>query len=464
MAPFKAQNMSLQSYICQDGSEIGLAQAIQAMACGLEPEYTFNPILLKPEGNGKSQVIVKGRLYKRLTAKDYYKEKDSLWREVSETLRNLQERFELIIMEGAGSPAEINLLDVDLVNIKPPLFFRAPVIMVGDIDKGGAFASLYGTLELLKIFQRDYASLVKGYVINKFRGDLDILKPGLERFSALSGLPCLGVLPYFDISLSDEDGFSFFNKGHLQRREAAVKIVIVTLQHISNFSDFDPFYLEEDVELRYSLNEGDLLDADIIILPGSKNTLSDLKRLQDMDFKNLLKKAMERGAEIIGICGGFQMLGERLLNPYQIEGEERELEGLGLLDITTTFFPEKVTTQVKAKALSLFETREDLWGFEIHKGVSFGDMNLFEIQRLATGEILRDGRCQGRVWGTYLHGVFTNDALRRELINRHRQKKGLKPLEVKIRYKDAVDCSINRLAALVERHLRLEKVHEILGL
>lgn len=465
VAPFKAQNMSLQSYVCKDGAEIGLAQALQAKACGVEPEYAFNPILLKPEGSRGFQVVLKGRAYKTVSASEYYKEKDFLWREIREILDYLKDRFEILLLEGAGSPAEINLLEVDLVNIKPALFLKAPVLIIGDIEKGGVFASLYGTKALLEIYLQEYAKLIKGYIINKFRGNLELLTPGLEKLSKLSGLPCLGVLPYDDtLSISDEDGFSFFNKRRPYKGEADLRIVVLPLKHLSNFSDFDPFYLEEDVELIYSFRKEDILQADIVIIPGSKNTFSDLKQLQELNFRDLLMKALERDTEIIGICGGFQMLGEVLYNPYKVEGEERELRGLGLLEISTTFFPEKITTQVLAKPLCGFQSSEELWGYEIHKGISEGDMNLFEAKRLTTGEVFLEGRIQGSIWGTYLHGIFTNDTFRRELLNRHRLKKGLKPIEVKWRYHEVLEHSLNRLADLVERHLNIEKILKILGI
>jgi adenosylcobyric acid synthase len=464
VAPFKAQNMSLQSFVCKDGSEIGLAQAIQAFASRIEPEKYFNPILLKPEGNQRSQILLLGKLYKTLSAKEYYQEKKILWKKIREVLDFLREKYELLLLEGAGSPAEINLLEFDLVNIKPALYLNCPVLLVGDIDKGGVFASIYGTFELLKKFKPKYSQLLKGYIINKFRGDKDLLLPGVELLNSLTGLDFLGILPYHEeIRLSDEDGFSFFNKKRPIKR-GDIKVVILPLRHLSNFSDFDPFYLEEDVEVIYSFRKEDILSADIIILPGSKNTFNDLLLLQDMGIKDLLKEAINRGAEVIGICGGYQMLGKVLKNPYKVEGELKELKGLGFLEIETIYYPEKITSQVEAKPLSNPGKKYTLWGFEIHKGISLGEINLFEIKRLATGERLYDGSQRGMLWGTYLHGIFTNDEFRRELLNRHREKKGLSSLPVRARYWEVVEINLELLSEFVKAHLNFGKINQIIGI
>ncbi len=461
VTPFKAQNMSLQSFVCRDGSEIAWAQVLQAKACGLEPEKYFNSILLKPEGNKKSQVLLLGKLYQILSAEEYYREKKKLWKYVKESLDYLKSKFEVILLEGAGSPAEINLLKVDLVNIKPALYLKSPVLLVGDIDKGGVFASIFGVYEILKKFLPNYANLFQGYVINKFRGSEKILQPGIKKLTKLTNLSCLGILPYKEtLTLSDEDGFSFFNKEKIKRR-GEIKIVILPLRHISNFSDFDPFYLEEDVEILYSLKREDLLSADIIIIPGSKNTISDLLWLKEKGISEILSLALKKGVEIIGICGGFQMLGNFLKNPYKVEGDLKEIKGLGFLDIETTFFPEKVTTQVYAQFLNK-KSSERLWGYEIHKGEVTGDINLFEIERLATGERLREGSQKGKVWGTHLHGLFTNDTFRRALLNSHREKRGLNPLPVKYSYWEVLNENLETLASFVETHLNIEKIFKIL--
>ncbi|MFN3567335.1 MAG: cobyric acid synthase [Caldimicrobium sp.] len=467
VAPFKAQNMSLQSFVCRDGGEIGLAQALQAYACKIEPESLLNPILLKPEGNKKSQVLLRGKYYKTLSAEEYYKEKEKIWPHIKEILDTLSTRFDILLLEGAGSPAEINLLEVDLVNIKPALYLKSPVLIVGDIDKGGVFASLFGTVELLKKFYPDYAALIKGFVINKFRGTSKILKPGIKKLFQLTGLPTLGILPYLtDFFLSDEDGYSFFSKASLYKTSfnKSIKVVVLALKHISNFSDFDPFYLENDVELLYSLRKEDILNADIIIIPGSKNTFSDLKLLHQAKITKTLKEAAKRGAEIIGICGGFQMLGQIIRNPYKLEAPIKEMRGLGLLEVETIFYPEKITTQVHAEPLDTITENLNLplWGYEIHKGITYGDLNLFRIKRLSTGETLIDGKREGTVWGTYLHGLFTNDQFRCQLLNTHRLKKDLPQIFNPPSFWKALDNSFNILAKFIETHLNMKKIFEFL--
>lgn len=469
VAPFKAQNMSLQSFVCKDGGEIGLAQALQAFACKIEPESSFNPILLKPEGNAKCQVILKGRLYKSLSAKDYYKEKKLLWEEVRTVLEDLCKRFELLICEGAGSPAEINLLKVDLVNILPALHLKCPIILIADIDKGGVFASIYGTVKLLEHYLPNYVKLFKGFVINKFRGDLEILKPGIRDISQLTGLECLGVLPYLeDIYISDEDGFSFFGK--ITKRKHAkgeLRIAVLPLRHISNFADLDPLYLEEDVEILFSFRKEDLISSDLIIIPGSKNTISDLKWLKSIGLIEVLKEAIKKGAEVLGICGGYQMLGEVLKNPLGIEGHDREIQGMGLLEGETLFSPEKITSQVLARPLSqgvVGSERERLWGYEIHKGITLSPKNLFEIWRYSTGEILLDGQRKGPVWGTYIHGLFTNDAFRRSYLNYLRERKGLKPLPIVENYWKRLDRNIEILSQKLEEYIDMKKIEKILDL
>lgn len=463
VAPFKAQNMSLQSYITLDGGEIGLAQALQAKACGVEPEVHFNPILLKTSGEQGSQVILHGKLYKTLKPKEYYQEKNFLWKYVKESLEILNQKYELLVIEGAGSPAEINLLSAEIVNMAVAEFLKAPVILVGDIDKGGVFASLYGTAELLKLYKKEYFELIKGYIINKFRGDVEILLPGIKKISDLLRKPCLGVLPYFeDLGISEEDGLAlpyFVQK--LASHKEAVKVVILRLKYISNFYDFDPFKYEPDVELIYSLRKEDLLSADLIIIPGSKKTIEDLFLLKKLKLDEILKEAAKKGIEIIGICGGFQMLGEVIKDPDGVESPYKEVKGLGLLETETVFYPEKITTQVSATYLknSAFNS---LWGYEIHKGITKGDLNLFKIKRLATQEETLDGSQKNSVWGTYLHGIFHNDEFRRYIINHHRVKKGLVPLNQIYSYSQFQENRIENLAHLVEKYLDIESIFKLI--
>ncbi|MCU4138373.1 MAG: Cobyric acid synthase [Thermodesulfobacteria bacterium] len=463
VAPFKAQNMSLQSYITLDGGEIGLAQALQAKACGVEPEVHFNPILLKAEGKQGSQVILHGKVYKTLKPEKYYQEKDKLWDYVKASLKYLSKKYELLIIEGAGSPAEINLLDVDIVNMRVAEYLNSPVFLVGDIDKGGVFASLYGTMELLKFYKARWFSLIKGFIINKFRGDARILLPGIKKLEKLSNKNCYGIIPYFEnLAISEEDGFNLpTRKEFLAREKDFIKITVLRLKYISNFYDFDPFRWEPDVELVYSLRTEDIVNADIIIIPGSKKTIEDLKTLKKLGIKEVLKKALRRGAELIGICGGFQMLGEVIKDPFQVESMKKEIKTLGFLEVETEFYPEKITTQVEASSL-IEKDFHKLWGYEIHMGRTFGNLNLFKIKRLATGEETLDGFIKGRVWGTYLHGIFHNDSFRRALINRHRIKKGWKPIEFTYSYNKFLERNFNFLADLIEKHLEIEKIFELI--
>lgn len=457
VAPFKAQNMSLQSFITRDGGEIGLAQAIQAWAAGMEPNIHMNPVLLKASGEQGSQVIVHGKVYKTMKPREYYSEKEKLWKAVTQSLDYLSKEYEVLVVEGAGSPAEINLIDHDIVNMAVAKHLNIPVIIVGDIDRGGVFASIYGTVKLLN----SYESLIKGFIINKFRGDIDILIPGIIEMEKLINKPCFGVIPYlYDTGVSAEDGFSLTGQGINSNKAEEIKIVIVKLKYISNFSDFDPLRFEPDVELHYSLKKEDLLNADIVIIPGSKKTVEDLKLIKTLGIDKTLKELADKGVEIIGICGGFQMLGKKLIDPYRVESSTEEVEGIGLLSVETEFYPQKITTQVEGYLNS--EPSIKIKGYEIHMGVSYGKINLFSIKRTTTEQTLLDGSVEGNVWGTYVHGVFESDSLRRWLINRHRIKKGIKPLEKTFCWQKMKELFIDNLANNIEKHLLIEEIWRLI--
>jgi adenosylcobyric acid synthase len=464
VSPFKAQNMSLQSYVTEEGGEIGIAQAIQAKASGITPSLHHNPILLKPAGEKGIQVIVHGKLYKTLSSEELASERNKLWSAVETSLNHLSTKFDLIIIEGAGSPAEINLLDQDIANIRLAKHLNAPVILVGDIDRGGVFASLYGTVKLLDECKPGFGNLIKGFIINKFRGKLEILSPGIEKLERLLNKPCLGVISFlFETGIADEDGVT--KKLHEQEfsyAEKPVKIVILKLKHISNFSDFEPLRFEPDVDLVFSLREEDLASADIIILPGSKQTIDDLMYIKRLGIDRILKELAKRKyVEIVGICGGFQMLGEKLFDPECVESSYKEVDGLSLLPCYTVFYPEKITTQVEGHLLS--NPFIQVEGYEIHKGITIGDMNLFRIRRKATNEWLTDGMIKGNIWGTYLHGLFENDDFRRWLINKHRTKKGFPPLGKTFSWKILEDQYIEKLAEVVEKHIDIDRIWEIAG-
>ncbi len=464
-APFKAQNMSLQSYVTPEGGEIGLAQAIQAKACYVEPSIHFNPILLKPSGKQGSQVILHGKVYSTLTPLEYYQKVNKLWEKVKTSLEFLSEKYELLIIEGAGSPAEINLFDVDIVNMKVAEYLNAPVLLVADIDRGGVFASIYGTLELLKMHKKNWNYLIKGFIINKFRGKKSILLPGIKKIEELTNKKCFGIVPFIEnCAISEEDSLALpYRKEFFTGSEDTVKITVLRLKYISNFYDFDPLRWEPDVELVYSLRKEDILNSDIVIIPGSKKTIEDYTLLKKLGIKETLKKVLERGGEIIGICGGFQMLGEIIKDPQAVESTKKEVKTLGLLEVETIFSPEKITTQVRAESLKN-KNYKNLWGYEIHMGRTYGNLNLFKIKRLATGEETLDGSVKENVWGTYLHGLFFNDTFRRDILNKHRIKKGFPPLEFTYSYEDFFNAQIDYLAQLVENSLEIEKIFKLLQL
>lgn len=461
VAPFKAQNMSLQSFITKDGGEIGLAQAIQAFAAKVEPDIYMNPVLLKASGEQGSQVIVHGKVYKTMKPKEYYSEREKLWEAVTYSLDYLKTKHELLIIEGAGSPAEINLIEHDIVNMAVAEYLNAPVIIVGDIDRGGVFASIYGTVKLLKF----HATLIKGFIINKFRGDFDILVPGIKEIENLINKPCIGIIPYLkNAGISAEDGFSLTSSinNQISLLTGTIKIVVLRLRYISNFSDFDPLKIEPDVELIYSLRKEDLLNADIIIIPGSKKTIEDLKLIKELGVDELLRKLSKNRTEIIGICGGFQMLGKKLIDPHGVENSLKEIDGIGLLPVETIFHPYKITTQVEGYVNS--KPSITIKGYEIHMGETSGEINLFHIKRLATGESIFDGATRENIWGTYIHGIFENDSFRRLIINKHRVKKGLKPVEFISSWQKIKEDFIEKLADNIASSLSMERIWRLIGI
>lgn len=473
VAPFKGQNMALNSYITLDGGEIGRAQALQAEASRTEATVDMNPVLLKASGEAGSQVIIHGKVLAMMKAKEYYAFKKEAWKAVRASYDRLSIKHELIIMEGAGSPAEINLMDVDIVNMPAAKYAKAPVLLVGDIDKGGVFASLYGTVRLLGRDSRQ----IKAFIINKFRGDLDILKPGLEMITEKTGKPVAGVLPYCaDLGLPEEDGLSL---GHGLRNRThgtkEIRIVVIRLKYISNFTDFDPLAFEPDVELIYSTDPADIENADIVIIPGSKNTVKDLSLLREGRLEESIKKAFLKDVQITGICGGYQMLGRKIFDPHGIEGPHKEIEGLGLLDIETVFEKGKTTCQVEAEIIqgSEFGVQSDLLkGYEIHMGKSTGEIGLFKIRRMLSDSsympphtsLVLDGSQNKNCWGTYLHGIFENNDFRRSFLNRIREKKGLHPLPVCVDYAGLKEKALDRLAGMVREHLDIEFIERMLKL
>lgn len=487
VAPFKAQNMALNSYVTVEGGEIGRAQALQAEAAGVDPSVDMNPVLLKASGESGSQVILQGKVHSTMKAREYYAFRKEAWASVKKSFARLSRKYDLIVIEGAGSPAEINLADVDIVNMSMARHAKAPVLLVGDIDKGGVFASLYGTVKLLGRDSRH----IKAFVINKFRGDKDILAPGFDMIRDKTGIPVIGVLPYIkDVGLPEEDGFSFerVQSGvHAAGSEMPIRIVVVKHRFISNFTDFDPFFHEPDVELLYSRNATDIENADMVILPGTKNTVKDLTLLREQGLDEAIKGAFRKGAAICGICGGYQMLGAKILDPEGVESPHKEVDGLGLLDIRTVFGEEKRTCRVEATVIGIGDwglgirnktnpqpltPNHTLKGYEIHMGTSTGDIGLFEVRRIASntpqvkdrGSRYLDGSASRNCWGTYLHGIFENDLFRRDVINGLRTRRGLASLEPHCRYSVIKSEAIDRLADIVRDNIDMDFVKGILGL
>ena len=489
VAPFKAQNMALNSAITRDGGEMGRAQVLQAEAARVEPTVDMNPILLKASGDMGSQVIIHGKIHSSMKAREYYAFKQTAWESVKESFDRLSQHYELIVLEGAGSPAEINLMDVDIVNMAAARYAKAPVLLVGDIEKGGVFASLFGTVKLLGRQSRH----IKGFIINKFRGDPAILKRGLDMIYEKTGKPVIGVLPYiYDIGLPEEDGLALQKVSKSGSRVSdleTIKVVVIRLKYMSNFTDFDPLQIEPDVELVYSANPADIEHADLVVIPGSKNTVKDLLWLKDHGFDALIKRAHAKGIQILGLCGGYQMLGKKIFDPHEVEGSKKAVDGLGLLNIETTFETKKTTCRVEAelidsswlmahgnkdtslKKLSAMNN-ELLKGYEIHMGESKGDIGVFKIKRLSSdterqtlnAERILDGSQKENCLGTYIHGIFENDLFRRGILNMIRTRKGLGPLNDICSYSGIKEKALNNLAAIVREYADMEFIERLAGL
>jgi len=458
--------MALNSAITCEGAEIGRAQALQAEAARVPASSDMNPVLLKTAGKSGMQVILDGKVQATMTARDYYAAKKDIWPRIASAYDRLAQQHQLIIIEGAGSPAEINLLDVDIVNMAMAEYARAPVLLLGDIEKGGVFASLFGTIALLE----DRSAAVKGFIINKFRGDRSILEPGLRMIAEKTGLPVIGVLPHLsETGLPEEDGLALSrNTGMLPHNGNPIRIVIVRHASISNFTDFDPLRMEPDVSLVYSGDARDLLAADLIIVPGTKNTVADLLALQANGMAEGIRVAHASGKRIIGICGGYQMLGRVIRDPKHVESVHGEVGGLGLLPIETDFTASKTTAHSSARIVATDFFPElggaALDGYEIHMGESSGG-GIFEVERRSGAVLQRlpDGARNGSCWGTYLHGIFDNDEFRRAVINEVRGTKGIAPHFSGVDYRNERNKSIDRLADTVREHCDLDAIRRIIA-
>jgi adenosylcobyric acid synthase len=463
VTPFKPQNMALNSFITEEGGEMGRAQVVQAEAAGVVPHVHMNPVLLKPTTDVGAQVILQGRVHANMKALEYHAFKQVARATVFDSFRWLASRYEVILVEGAGSPAEINLREGDIANMGFALEVGCPVLLIGDIDKGGVFASLVGTLELIAPAERE---LIRGFVINKFRGDERLLEPAFRALTERTGKPFLGTVPYFrDIFLQEEDGI---HRDVVRARAAGdrVRVAVVVPNRISNFTDFDPLLGEAGVTLEFVRAGERLGRADIVILPGSKNTVDDLDALHRSGLAEEILANRKRGATIVGVCGGYQMLGRWVRDPHGVESLRSEARGLALLDVETVMERDKVTAQadgrIPAGTLPWYDAGEPLSGYEIHMGrTTLGPRTrpLLELRRKGEASWHPDGALSpdGRVLGTYLHGLFDNDAFRKSLLDLYREAE-----ETPTSFAQRKEEGYNRLADLLRSCLDLAAIYRII--
>ena len=466
VAPFKSQNMALNSFITKEGLEMGRAQVMQAEACGIEPSVNMNPILLKPTNDVGSQVIVNGEVLGNMSARDYYKKKTELIPHIMEAYNNLAKEYDIIVMEGAGSPAEINLKENDIVNMGMAKLVNSPVLLVGDIDRGGVFASIAGTLMLL---EEDERKMIKGTIINKFRGDVNILKPGLDMIEEITKTPVVGVVPYMELDIDDEDSLSerFNNKGTVD----LIDIAVIRLPRISNFTDFNTFEYIPGVSLRYVKSVRELKDPDMIILPGSKNTMEDLKWLRESGLETQILKQAAKGKVIFGICGGYQMLGMELSDPFNVESGGT-MAGMGLLPTKTVFEKEKVRTRVSGNFNEVSGILAELSyvefeGYEIHMGQTTYDFNeeeLTTIDNLNGEDIIKnDGLYKDNVYGSYIHGIFDKEEVSKAIVESLCIHKGIDYSSISTvdieKYKEE---QYDKLAEGIRNSLDMKAIYKIL--
>lgn len=469
VAPFKSQNMALNSFITKEGAEMGRAQVVQAEAANIEPSVLMNPILLKPTSDSGSQVIVNGEAIGTMRAGEYYAMKHTLRPKVQEAFDALAAQYDIVCIEGAGSPAEINIKKDDFVNMGMAKMAKAPVLLVADIDRGGVFASIYGTLMLL---EEDERAMVKGVVINKFRGDVEILRPGLKMIEDKTGVPVLGVLPMLNVDIEDEDSLSERISGRSEVN--LVDIAVVRIPRMSNYTDFNVFELIPGVSLRYVQNVRDLGNPDMIIIPGTKNTIGDLKWLRQSGMEAAILKHASNGTVIFGICGGYQMLGKNISDPYGVE-EGGDTPGLGLLDVETSFIEHKRTIQMEGRfgqVKGIFSELSGmpLFGYEIHSGVTkFPEQDaLTTIHPIhEAGDDMPEGSqnitYKMNVYGTYVHGVFDSDGIAVKIVEALLAKKGLHMDDIKtINFADYKRQQYDILADSVRANLDMPKIYEIL--
>ena len=465
VAPFKSQNMALNSFITEDGLEMGRAQVMQAEAAGIKPSVLMNPILLKPTNDVGSQVIVNGEVLGTMSARDYFKYKKSLVPDIMKAYNALASENDIIVIEGAGSPAEINLKEEDIVNMGMAKMAKAPVLLVGDIDRGGVFAQLIGTVELL---EEDEKAMVKGLIINKFRGDKTILDPGVEMLEERSKIPVVGVAPYLDIQVEDED--SLTERFDRKQEAGVIDIAVIRTPRISNFTDFNPFESIPGVSLRYVKHPRDLHSPDMIILPGTKNTMGDLIWMRESGMEAAILKEASRGKLIFGVCGGYQMLGETLSDPHGVENGG-SMKGMGLLPMETVFAEKKTRTRVHGhfgQLSGVFAplSGAEIEGYEIHMGESVLKENAGTATKITdsvSGIKKEEGAFAGNVCGTYIHGVFDKEASAEAIIRVIGEKKGIDVENMTgVDFAAFKEQQYDILAAELRKHLDMKKIYEIL--
>ena len=467
VAPFKSQNMALNSFITDKGLEMGRAQVMQAEAAGIEPDVRMNPILLKPTNDTGSQVIVNGEVRGTMSARDYFAYKHNLIPDIMEAFNGLAAENDIVVIEGAGSPAEVNLKEEDIVNMGMAKMAKAPVLLVGDIDRGGVFAQLIGTVNLL---EEDEKKMVKGLIINKFRGDKTILDPGVEILEEKSGIPVVGVAPYLHIDVEDEDSLS--ERLTSSDKADLIDIAVIRLPRISNFTDLNVMETIPGVSVRYIRNPQELRDPDMIVIPGSKNTISDLLWMRQNGLEAAILKQAHEGKVIFGICGGFQMLGETLSDPTGVE-TTGEVRGMGLLPVETVFMDGKTRTRVEGGFHlegSIFEDIEiknlKAEGYEIHMGQSTlkeGAKRLLTVTDAVTGETKEDGAYKDNVFGTYIHGIFDGPEIAQTIVKILAERKGVELGDLgTLSYAEYKETQYDLLAAGLREHLNMKKIYEIL--
>jgi adenosylcobyric acid synthase len=469
VAPFKSQNMALNSYITKEGLEMGRAQVMQAEAAGIEPSVYMNPILLKPTNETGSQVIVNGEVYKNMSARDYFAYKKQLIPDIKYAYEKLASENDIVVIEGAGSPVEINLKADDIVNMGMARIAKSPVLIVGDIDRGGVFAQLCGTMMLLENDEKD---MVKGLIINKFRGDKTILEPGIETLEKLAGKKIVGTVPYMELSLEDEDSLTdrFNNKkGTNANMYADIDIAVIKLPHISNFTDFNIWENVEGVVLRYVVRPYELGNPDMIIIPGTKNTIEDLRWLRESGMEaNILRRYNNKECVIFGICGGYQMLGESIIDIDGMESSGTQIRGMELIPMVTEFENNKERTQIKGvieNAEGVFSSLNglEISGYEIHMGNSTVTKPFMKIKDEVTGAFKEDGYSSERVYGTYVHGIFDRHEIVENMVMSLAKIKGIdKPKTHILDYSQYKQLEYDKLADGLRNSLDMDMIYEII--